>query len=442
MAPVAPRATGSIESYTWKDGRTVTWRLRIRAYGGRFRLDLGTNHEGWNEERARVRLEEIMGEVERGTWTPPATETKEASPAASQTIHETLSRWWTKKKREVGEGTRKDYERRLQRLLSFRPHTPTVEIDKQWVDDLRDDLASRPAGNRAEGSEKTLSPRTVNMTLQILSQALDLADDHDLIESNPARGKRRRMTEKKSRRPWLEPDMVVDLLDVAQTWEEDLAKENRSFQCWGRHSLLALLCLGGPRIEEALTGCRGDFDLAGDHWRIPDSKTEAGERTVDLVVTLAESLRGHVADAPSRGRPIKARGPMFPTSNGTTLEQGNVRRMLREVVRRTDERREAEGKMLLPSGVTPHSLRVTFVSLCFLAGRDPAWVMGQVGHKDAHLTLEVYTRTMQRKRVDRQLVWSLMRFADEADEWPGIGPANGPTSSRVSSGRSGNLPAR
>src|SRR5215207_4530325 len=67
---VPRRPTGSIESYPWKDGRTVTWRLRFRAYGKRHRVDLGTNHEGWNEDRAQVELERIMRQVERGTWEP------------------------------------------------------------------------------------------------------------------------------------------------------------------------------------------------------------------------------------------------------------------------------------------------------------------------------------------------------------------------------------
>jgi integrase len=43
--------------------------------------------------------------------------------------------------------------------------------------------------------------------------------------------------------------------------------------------------------------------------------------------------------------------------------------------------------MLLPSRVTPHTLRRTFASLCFFAGRDLRWVMGQLGHEDPRMTL-------------------------------------------------------
>lgn len=73
LAPFMPRpATGSIESHPWKDGRTVSFRARVRGYGRRWRIDFGTNHEGWSKERARVELETILAKVERRTWEPPA----------------------------------------------------------------------------------------------------------------------------------------------------------------------------------------------------------------------------------------------------------------------------------------------------------------------------------------------------------------------------------
>ena len=79
--------------------------------------------------------------------------------------------------------------------------------------------------------------------------------------------------------------------------------------------------------------------------------------------------------------------------------------------------------MLLPEKVTPHTLRRTFASLALAAGRDPRWVMGQLGHTDARLTLNVYAQVMQRHRVDEALIWQLMRFPDEPEERH-PGPAN------------------
>ena len=44
-----------------------------------------------------------------------------------------------------------------------------------------------------------------------------------------------------------------------------------------------------------------------------------------------------------------------------------------------------------------------------------------MGQKDARLTLAVYAQTMQRQRVDRDLVWRLMRFSDESEAPPSGG---------------------
>jgi hypothetical protein len=45
---------------------------------------------------------------------------------------------------------------------------------------------------------------------------------------------------------------------------------------------------------------------------------------------------------------------MWVTSKGTRLRAENVRRMLRTLAKRTNEKRAAEGKMLIPH-VTPHT---------------------------------------------------------------------------------------
>ena len=326
------QATGYVDSHPWKDGRTTTWRLCVRTRGQRRTITLGTNHEGWNEDRAKVELDHVMDQVRRGTWAPPS---KQAPPATlveeegdeDETLHVTLSRWWQRKKGEVRPNTQADYRWRLGLLLKFRPKTLTSDVDVRWVDELRDWLATQEAKNR-KGKEKPLSPRSVNMVLDCLAQALDIAVDWKLLEQNPARGKRRRMRVKQGARSFLEPDMVVDLLDIAGEWEDGLPEHQR----YGRRALLALLCLGGPRISEAILADRGEFDLAGDHWRIPASKTEAGQRTVELTVFCAEELRGHVAATNSLGRPVGARRPMRPTLTGGRLNPSNIRqRLLHEV---------------------------------------------------------------------------------------------------------------
>lgn len=58
----------------------------------------------------------------------------------------------------------------------------------------------------------------------------------------------------------------------------------------------------------------------------------------------------------------------------------------------------ADGLPPLPV-ITPHALRRMYVSIALLAnGFDVKWVMGQVGHADSRMTLEVYAQLMRRAR--------------------------------------------
>jgi len=118
------------------------------------------------------------------------------------------------------------------------------------------------------------------------------------------------MRERKPPRSFLEPDMVVDLLDVAGEWEASLPGHQRV----GRRGLLALLCLAGPRVGELIAADRGDFDLAAGRWRIPEAKTDSGRRDVELTMYLRDELVEHVASMDGLGRAIGARAPLFSDS--------------------------------------------------------------------------------------------------------------------------------
>jgi integrase len=54
------------------------------------------------------------------------------------------------------------------------------------------------------------------------------------------------------------------------------------------------------------------------------------------------------------------------------------------------------------------------------AGRDPHWISDQIGHTSAAFTLQVYQQVRHRRpnEDERQLIWELMRFADEPTECP------------------------
>jgi integrase len=72
------------------------------------------------------------------------------------------------------------------------------------------------------------------------------------------------------------------------------------------------------------------------------------------------------------------------------------------VVARADELLAERGEHPLPAGVTAHKLRHTFASMLVALGKDPAYVMAQLGHADPKFTLRVYTHVMRRGDDERQ----------------------------------------
>jgi integrase len=424
------RVTGRIEPHVWADGRTVTFRLKVRLHGKRYTISLGTNHEGWSMERAQVELEQIMRQIERGTWEPPTRrEPAQNDLDHGETVRATAYRWWQRRKTELASNTELDYKWRLEHVLRHLGSGVTAELDARRVDDFRQQLVGGG-----------LSPRSVNMMLDLLAQILDDAVEYGLLDANPARGRRRRMKVPKSSRTFLEPDMVVDVLDAAGAWERELPEHQR----YGRRALLATLCLAGPRISELIESPRGRLDLHAGQL-VLGKKTEAGiDRTLEVSAFLLDELRAHLAALPGVLRDAHGAAlPIFPTRTGGHLNASNIRNRLlngtpargtrsptKGVVERVNEKRAAEGRMLLPARVTPHTLRRTFASLCFFAGRDLRWVMGQLGHDDPRMTLAVYAQCMKRSQIDDAVVWQLMRFPGEPEERGrdrSFGPTNGPT---------------
>jgi integrase len=111
-----------------------------------------------------------------------------------------------RRKAELAPNTRLDYRWRLDHVLRHLAHDTTAELDAHRVDTFRGELEA--AG---------LSPRSVNMILDLLAQILDDAVEYELLTANPARGKRRRAKVPKPPRTFREPDMVIDLLDAPRS---------------------------------------------------------------------------------------------------------------------------------------------------------------------------------------------------------------------------------
>jgi integrase len=69
---------------------------------------------------------------------------------------------------------------------------------------------------------------------------------------------------------------------------------------------------------------------------------------------------------------------------------------------RANKNLTARGRNPLPEGITPHSLRRTFIALLLATGAEVPYVMHQVGHSDPKVTLSIYAQMMYRGKGERE----------------------------------------
>jgi integrase len=334
-------------------------------------------------------------------------------PTEEPTFHEFASEWVSRRRHEVDDRTAEHWTWALScHLLPTFKDARLSEITPASVDryksgklaereQLTEELRRWEATDRkARGPRPAaLGNGSINKTLKVLAQVLDDAIEYGHIETNPARGRKRRLKAAKPRRTWLEVDEVRALLEAAGD----------------SRALLATMVLGGLRVGELSSLRWRAIDLARGRLTVEESKTDAGEgRVVDLSPMLLEELKLWRASS-TRTEPDDL---VFVTRNGTPLHRANIsNRVLAAAIKRANTRLAAAGHPPIAEGVTNHSLRRTFASLLYEAGASPAYVMSQMGHASSSLALEVYARKMERQRDTGARTDALIRGA----EWARMG---------------------
>jgi integrase len=399
---MARPATGQVIETTTSRGRV--YALRFRAYGKRhyLTLDVGSHHEAEQE------LANVLADVRRGIWQPPGPAPVVEVPAEVPTFHEFASQWIADRESELGARTIEDYKWALSNhLLPFFARHRVDEITVREVDRYR-------TTKLAEGA---LSANSINKTLTRLSQVLALAVEYDLIPANPAAGKRRRAKGTKPRRPYVEAEQLMTMLDAAAAKPPLLAGRGRA--------LLATLAGAGLRIDEALSLERRHVNLARGTLTIAKSKTDAGVRVVDLTPALRDELATYLDRSPWKS-PTDL---VFPTSSGRKDTRQNVRKLLFLPVIERANKKLAERKIELIGSVRPHGLRRTYASLRAACGDDLVFISRQLGHEDVRFTLNVYAQAVKRRErmtdaeraeFDRAVEWS--QWAVMGSETPKLAP--------------------
>ena len=331
------------------------------------------------------------------------------------------------------------------------------------ADELRTAIADGAVLRDGRGRKlQPLGLASLKKLLETLAAILDEAIEDEHIDRNPARSRRLRVRAPKPSRTFLEMDELAAFLDAAAVQDLEaaerassstarsgtalrvadavssgyraaeiaaqlgLAKSTVSYHLArldgrvarayvGRRAICETLGRSGVRVSELCDLRVGHVrlhDPDGARFRIPDAKTEAGMREVQMSPDLVGVFAAHFEQLRRNGRALGSDDFAFQNVRGGRLARQRVAAIVGEAARLASSELEARGLPPLPR-TTPHTLRRTYISIALLANNfDVLWVMGQVGHEDSKMTMDVYAQLQQRvKREHGRAFDQLVRKA-------------------------------
>jgi integrase len=402
--------TGRLEAHRLKDGQTVAWVARFRAYGEPRWLTIGHNPP-WSEERAREELANIIYQVKRGVWVPP--ENKPAPPApgvaAPRLNIAQLSYAYLEHRKTLGKGNRAGQQRELleQHVIpdwgDRLPEHATPENVRRWVAakvrhsaDLRElwDQGERVDG-RGRRLPRPYRARRLNRAINALYAVLDYG--HVFHDAPKMTDKLRQSGLLLEVPPPIKAHFTID--QVALIIEAAGMLDERAFpghKHVGRQALVATLLLSGLRIDEACSLLVGGVRRSEHILNIPDAKTPTGVREVNVVYGLQPLLYAHLDEFRAEA---SGESPVFATRNDTPQSPNNMREDVWYGALKLAKELATERKLTdsWPPKLNPHVTRRTFITHLFEIGESPPYVQKQVGHADSALTLEVYADVSARR---------------------------------------------
>lgn len=403
---MARKPTGQIIERTGPRGRVFA--IRYRAAGKRWYETLNVK----TRDEADDALAGVRDRLREGTWTPPESAPPIITVPTEDVLFDEFAAEWLAGRQAEGLAakTLSDFRWSLTlHLLPYFADYPVSAISVRVIDAYKTDKARERTAIEAERAaahargerftERGLSNSSINHTLRHLAAILEQAVDEELLATNPAMGRRRRLKTEKPKRPWVEPQQLPAFLDAAPN------KVGRV--------LLELLCATGLRIDEALSLRFRDLDLGTGHLYVTKAKTPKGVRRIPLPPALRETLTLWKVDAKHAG----SDDYVIHTSTGHRHHASNLRRdVLSVAIAAADRELDAAG--IRPIGhVTFHGLRRTFASLRSYLGKPIRQTADLLGHEDVRFTLNVYAQsplepdemsTRVRQAFERGLDWARM----------------------------------
>ena len=323
-----------------------------------------------NLKRAERHRAAILSAIENGTFDYAQTfpRSKNAplfsnQPGATITVERFLSDWWR------GEGPElKASTRTVDKLI---PEFGQLALtDLRWHQ-IRDWAKSQG-----------WSRKTQNNKLSVLRRALNEAVEQELIHHHPMANKiiRRRRSHSDgtgNARTRVDPfshEERTSLIHAAGGQMKNLVQ----FGFWTGLRVSELFALSWENVDwvNKRIYVTGAFTHNADE--IEPTKTEAGERTVDLLPPALVALKAQKEHTFLLGDEV-FQNPR--TRKRWTGDMALRARQWKTLCRRAGVRYRPPGQM-----------RHTFASMTLMAGESPQWVAAQMGHTDWTFTARVYYR--------------------------------------------------
>lgn len=410
---MAARPRGQVVERYGKSGRT--YAIRFGANGHRRYLTLGRESEGWTRRLAKDELANVLADVRRGLWIEPWPGAQRRPRRRKPEILFAVfaDNLLAERRPQLSEATCAYLEWGLLHLRPFFSDWLLRDVDAEVIDAYRakkvrdaEELGKalergRPRRDNAGRVRRPLSPSSINKTIDVLQWLLSAAQEYGWIDSNPARGRRRRLRKPKCLPVYLDS---VEQIEALLRAAGELDADPRS-QIGHRLPLIATLVFAGLRSHEISALRWRDVDLAAGRIQVSVSKTQAGLREIGLQPILRALLGAHW----ERTDAFAPDTLVFSTRTGRRRSKDNIRgRILAPAIARANESLEARSGVPLPDRLSPHKLRHTFASILVACGEDPASVMCQLGHTYPAFTLGVYAHLMRRGKNERKRLKALV----------------------------------
>lgn len=410
-----PRLQGS---FRVRDGQVY---LRVRG-----REWLAGPRSLWPDSRIKDELDRVVSAVKAGEWSGPPRPVVRSSELPC--FEDVAADFLDFMRRSRAQNTAADAEHRIAHLNGYFGETRVDQITARSIEGFivnkqqeRDLLAEvrrkRKAGEELSESEAAISihrqgltDRGINRCVAMLGSILDRAirDHPDASIANPARDRHLRL---RSGPRALRNRLTMDQLDALLAAAQKLETTGRAnYHNLGRPAMLATLALGGLRTAELLALRRKHLLLEDRVIQVVDAKTPTGVREVAVSEHLAGFLQAWVARTPAAG----GGEWLFPSATGGARDSDRFRdRILRRSGAVADKTLDVAGKLALPSPLTPYTLRRTYATFSLVLNRSLPYVMGQMGHRDSRMLLEIYGQSVPPGEAKDPRVKAYYGVADE-----------------------------